>query len=81
MASAAKQPGRRNEDFTGATPAAAVLVDGAGIPDSEHTCSHGVAWYADQLGGCLLGLLINGVSPKGINLRIALGLPEAGAKP
>ncbi|UWE10075.1 integrase [Actinacidiphila bryophytorum] len=57
MASAAKQPGRRNEDFTGATPAAAVLVDGAGIPDSEHTCSHGVAWYADQLGGCLLGLL------------------------
>ena len=33
------------------------------------------------LAGCLLGLLINSVSPKGINLRIALGLPEAGAKP
>lgn len=33
------------------------------------------------LAGCLLGLLINTASPKGINLRIALGIPEAGAQP
>nr|WSX72635.1 integrase [Streptomyces sp. NBC_00899]WSX81296.1 integrase [Streptomyces sp. NBC_00899] len=57
MATAAKRAGRRNEDFTGAVPGAAVLVDGAGIPGSESTCRHGVAWYAGHLGGSLLGLL------------------------
>ncbi|MEU5564374.1 hypothetical protein [Micromonospora musae] len=49
--------GRRNEDFTGAVPTAAVLVDGAGIPGAEAICRHGVAWYADRLGSNLLGLL------------------------
>jgi hypothetical protein len=57
MASAAKRADRLNEDFTGAVPAAAVLVDGAGIPGSESTCRHGVAWYAGRLGGSLLALL------------------------
>ncbi|TDC39422.1 hypothetical protein E1211_04225 [Micromonospora sp. 15K316] len=57
MATAAARSGRLNEDFTGAIPAAAVLVDGAGIPGAEATCRHGVAWYADRLGGNLLGLL------------------------
>jgi hypothetical protein len=54
---AARRPGRVNEDFTGAVPTAAVLVDGAGIPGTESICRHGVAWYAGRLGGSLLGLL------------------------
>jgi Protein phosphatase 2C len=53
----AGRPGRVNEDFTGATPDAAVLVDGAGIIGIESICRHGVAWYATRLGGTLLGLL------------------------
>ena len=57
MASAAKRDDRANEDFTGAVPAAAVLIDGAGIPGGEATCRHGVAWYASRLGGALLGRL------------------------
>lgn len=57
MTSAPAWAGRVNEDFTGATPAAAVLIDGAGIPGSEVICRHGVAWYAHRLGGCLLSLL------------------------
>ncbi|TKK90243.1 hypothetical protein FDA94_06610 [Herbidospora galbida] len=57
MASVAARPGRLNEDFTGATPTAAVVVDGAGIPGAEPTCRHGVAWYATTLGGGLLALL------------------------
>ncbi|GAA2465220.1 hypothetical protein Ahu01nite_007160 [Winogradskya humida] len=57
MASTAARPGRVNEDFTGAVPDAAVLIDGAGIPGTEDVCRHGVAWYATRLGGTLLGLL------------------------
>ncbi|WP_405667551.1 integrase [Streptomyces sp. NBC_01166] len=57
MASAAARPGHANEDFTGAVPTAAVLVDGAGIPGTGSICPHGVAWYATRLGGSLLGLL------------------------
>ncbi|WP_157249293.1 hypothetical protein [Nonomuraea typhae] len=54
---AAGRPGRANEDFGGAVPTAAVLIDGAGIPGGEATCRHGVAWYANRLGGGLLSLL------------------------
>ncbi|WP_406389756.1 integrase [Streptomyces sp. NBC_00887] len=57
MTSAAARAGHVNEDFTGAVPTAAVLIDGAGIPGSESACRHGVAWYACRLGGGLLGLL------------------------
>lgn len=57
MTSAAARDGRPNEDFTGAVPTAAVLIDGAGIPGTEAICRHGVAWYASRLGGRLLGLL------------------------
>ncbi|MFC7242093.1 hypothetical protein ACFQO7_06320 [Catellatospora aurea] len=57
MTSAPARTGRVNEDFTGATASAAVLIDGAGIPGAESVCGHGVAWYAHRLGGCLLGLL------------------------
>lgn len=48
---------RADQDFTGAGPSAAVVVGGAGIPGGEAVCRHGVAWYATQLGGTLLGLL------------------------
>jgi hypothetical protein len=57
MTSVAARTGRTNEDFAGAVPTAAVLVDGAGIPGSASICQHGVAWYANRLGGSLLGLL------------------------
>ncbi|MEU8360158.1 integrase [Nonomuraea sp. NPDC048882] len=60
MASVAARSGRVNEDFTGAVPAGAVLVDGAGIPGAEATCRHGVAWYASRLGATLLALLASG---------------------
>jgi hypothetical protein len=57
MTSLAARPGRVNEDFAGAVPMAAVLIDGAGIPGTAAICRHGVAWYAARLGGSLLGLL------------------------
>jgi hypothetical protein len=57
MASAAARSGHANEDFIGAVPTAAVLIDGAGIPGAESICRHGVAWYASRLGATLLGLL------------------------
>ena len=46
MTSAAARAGHANEDFTGAVPTAAVLIDGAGIPGTASICRHGVAWYA-----------------------------------
>ncbi|MFE2432030.1 integrase [Streptomyces sp. NPDC059373] len=57
MTSAAARTGHANEDFTGAVPTAAVLIDGAGISGTESICRHGVAWYASRLGGSLLRLL------------------------
>ncbi|MEU6714386.1 integrase [Nonomuraea sp. NPDC046802] len=57
MTSVAKRADRANEDFTCAGPTAAVLLDGAGIPGTESICRHGVAWYANRLGGSLLSLL------------------------
>jgi hypothetical protein len=57
MTSVVARTGRVNEDFTGAVPTAAVLIDGAGIPGTESICRHGVAWYATRLGGSLLSLL------------------------
>jgi hypothetical protein len=60
MATDAGKPGRANEDFVGAVPGAAVLLDGAGIPGMESVCAHGTAWYANRLGGALLGRLSRG---------------------
>ena len=57
MATDAGKPGVPNEDFAGAVPGAAVLLDGAGIPGAESICRHGVAWYTHRLGGALLGAL------------------------
>jgi hypothetical protein len=55
MATSAGQPAQPNEDFVGAVPGAAVLLDGAGIRGTESICCHGVAWYTHRLGGVLLG--------------------------
>jgi hypothetical protein len=57
MATSGGHPGHPNEDFAGAVPGAAVLLDGAGIPGTESICCHGVAWYTHRLGGTLLGRL------------------------
>ncbi|MGC4789597.1 hypothetical protein ACLQ22_17395 [Micromonospora sp. DT178] len=57
MATSAGRIGRPNEDFVGAVPGAAVLLDGAGIPGTESICCHGVAWFTHRLGGALLGRL------------------------
>ncbi|MGW4153006.1 hypothetical protein ACWEDF_07615 [Micromonospora chersina] len=57
MTTSAGHAGRPNEDFVGAVPGAAVLLDGAGIPGTGAICAHGVAWYTHRLGGALLGRL------------------------
>lgn len=57
MTTVAAQTCHANEDFTGAVPTAAVLIDGAGVSGIESICRHGVAWYAHRLGGVLLSLL------------------------
>jgi Protein phosphatase 2C len=57
MATSAGAAGQPNEDFAGAVPGAAVLLDGAGIQGTESICSHGVAWFTHRLGGSLLGRL------------------------
>ena len=55
LATVAAGSGAQNEDFAAATPAAAVLLDGAGIPQGlESGCVHGVAWFARTLGTVLL---------------------------
>ncbi len=69
--SAAGHPGRPNEDFTGAVPGAAVLVDGAGIPGAESVCRHGVVWYARRLGGTLLALLAPDAGPPSLPALLA----------
>jgi hypothetical protein len=44
-------PARENEDFFAATSHVAVLVDGEPAPtEALSGCSHGVAWFAHQLG-------------------------------
>jgi hypothetical protein len=54
-------PGRddlANEDFAGAFPGCAVLLDGAGGPAELPTgCSHRTAWYVRQLGARLLAVM------------------------
>ncbi|WP_345570719.1 integrase [Nonomuraea rosea] len=75
MTSVPKRTDHPNEDFTGALPAAAVLIDGAGIPGSESTCRHGVAWYAARLGGGLLGLLAS-VGDRGLPALLAEAIEQ-----
>jgi hypothetical protein len=54
MATSPGHIGHPNEDFVGAVPGAVVLLDGAGIPDTDEICRHGVAWYSHTLGATLL---------------------------
>ncbi|MCW6006407.1 hypothetical protein K1W54_17760 [Micromonospora sp. CPCC 205371] len=70
---AAGRAGRVNEDFVGAVPTAAVLVDGAGgVSGMELVCRHGTAWHAYRLGTELVGLL-----PLGADRTLAALLAEA----
>jgi hypothetical protein len=59
-------PGRddkANEDFAGALPSSAVLLDGAGGPSEMPSgCIHGTPWYVRQLGARLLADM--GTSPE-----------------
>src|SRR5262245_14586028 len=56
FATTAASADRDNEDFFGAGSKVAVLLDGAGTPDdADDGCSHGVAWFARQLGFRCLG--------------------------
>ena len=57
MASDSGHADRPNEDFVGAVPGAAVLLDGAGIPGTNSICRHGVPWYTHTLGATLLAQL------------------------
>lgn len=57
-----------NEDFIAATPTAVVLLDGAGNSGNDCGCSHGVAWYARQLGTALIARL----NAEDLNLRQTL---------
>ncbi|MEU6014810.1 integrase [Streptomyces sp. NPDC047515] len=75
MTSAAARTGRTNEDFTGALPTAAVLIDGAGMPGTESVCRHGMAWYASRLGGSLLGLL-SLVRDRGLSVLLAEAIEQ-----
>ena len=59
--------GRRNEDAILAAPGLVVIVDGAGVPLGG--CTHGVAWYANQLAALTMTALID--SPD-VDLREAL---------
>jgi hypothetical protein len=52
-----QRAGHVNEDFVGAVPDAVVLLDGAGIPGTDHLCEHGVEWYTRRLGTALLARL------------------------
>jgi hypothetical protein len=58
LAQTATRPGRDdkpNEDYAGALPASAVLLDGAGGPSEMPSgCVHGTPWYVRQLGARLL---------------------------
>ena len=55
MATAAGSIGRPNEDWVGATPTAAVVLDGLTAPrDLDSGCTHGVPWYVGRLGSALL---------------------------
>ncbi len=49
-------PGRPNEDFVIATTDIAIVIDGAGVPMGG--CSHGVAWFARQLGALTMASLV-----------------------
>jgi hypothetical protein len=67
IATSPAKPDQPNEDFAAACATGAVLLDGAGLSGTASKCTHGVAWYARHLGGCLLAGL-----PSGAPLRSVL---------
>src|SRR5690349_3343546 len=79
MATSAGTDGRPNEDFVGAVPGAAVLLDGAGIPGTASICSHDAAWYAHRLGGALLGRL-SGEDERDLATILAATIDEIAAE-
>jgi len=63
LVTAAARSGAQNEDFAAVAPAAAVLLDGAGIPAGlESGCVHGVAWFVRTLGSVLLAYITDPAS-------------------
>ena len=51
----AGHPSRLSEDWAGASPTVAVVLDGLSTPTGHETgCGHGTPWFVDQLGPCLL---------------------------
>jgi hypothetical protein len=68
-----ERAGHVNEDFVGAVPDAVVLLDGAGIPGTEHLCRHGVEWYTRRLGGALLARLPDHARELAQTLAAAIG--------
>jgi hypothetical protein len=55
IATLAGREDRPNEDFAGAFPSCAVLLDGAGGPSELPSgCLHGTRWYVHQLGARIL---------------------------
>ncbi|MFI8079833.1 hypothetical protein ACIF6L_03390 [Kitasatospora sp. NPDC086009] len=48
---------RPNEDWVGATPSLAVVLDGLSTVGLDTGCRHGVPWYVGQLGGHLIAAL------------------------
>lgn len=68
-AAAPEDPERPNEDVAGVLGAAAVLIDGAGMPARFRAgCSHSVTWYARTLTARLLLAL----QDEGADLRVGL---------
>ena len=57
-----------NQDVVAALPHAVVLLDGAGMPDTEAFCRHGVAWYARRLGAALIARLASDDGPTLVDL-------------
>ena len=76
----ATMPGRDdrpNEDFAGAFPDCAVLLDGAGGPSEMPSgCIHGTNWYVRQLGARLLAGMENSARALPVLLR-AVGVCPA----
>jgi hypothetical protein len=75
MAAEPARPGTANEDFAAVSPVAAVLLDGAGIPEGlDCGCCHGVAWYSRSLGSVLLSeLTAAGDQPMADALATSIG--------
>ncbi len=80
MASRPGHAGRINEDFVGATTGLAVLLDGAGIPNTEAICVHGVAWYASTLGSTMLSCWARREAVVDLRAVLAMAIEEVAGR-